>query len=246
MRRWTMTALLAAAWALAGLGTSTAGEPNTLSEAEKAAGWKLLFDGQTTHGWRGYQRREMPPGWKVTDGILSRESGGAGGKGAGGGDDIVTVDQYQNFELKVDWKIVAGANSGILYRVVEDPPASWEWAPEMQILDNSKYVGRDARQLAGACYDLYASSKDMSKPAGQWNEARVVVNGNHVEHWLNGQQVVTYELHSRDWTDRVAKSKFKDKPHYGQAAKGLICLQDHSDKVQFRNIKLRVLPAAGP
>jgi hypothetical protein len=221
---------------------ASADEPlNTLSEQEKQDGWKLLFDGKTTAGWRGYNMKEMPKGWQVLEGALVRVKGGAGGKGAGGGDDIITLQQYEDFELSLEWKIAAGGNSGVLYRVAEGATTSWHVAPEMQVLDNAKYPGRDKRQLAGACYDLYAPAKDVSKPAGQWNKAKVLAKGKHVEHWLNGQKIVEYELGSDDWNSRLAKSKFKDLAHFAKAGKGHICLQDHSDRVEYRNIKIRVL-----
>jgi hypothetical protein len=234
------------AWLLLSMGweaAAVAQGPNTLSDAEKSAGWRLLFDGQTTAGWRGWRMKEMPNGWKVIDGVMTRVSGGAGGKGAGGGDDIVTVEQFDNFELQIEWRIVAGGNSGILFRVTEDAETSWHVAPEMQVLDNTKHPNRDKRQLAGACYDLYAPAKDVTKPVGQWNHARIVADGPHIEHWLNGEKVVAYEIGGDDWNARIAKSKFKDKPKFAKAAKGLICLQDHSDRIEFRSIKVRPLPA---
>jgi cytochrome c len=221
------------------------GQPeNTLTDAEKQAGWKLLFDGKSTAGWRGYKMDKMPPGWQVIDGKLVRVSGGAGGKGAGGGDDIVTVEQFDNFELKLDWKIVDRAgNSGLVLRASENAVTSWHTGPEMQILDNAAYPGRDVRQLAGACYDLYAPAKDVSRPRGEWNEARVVANGRHIEHWLNGTKLLEYELGSDDWKERVAKSKFKDMKHFHDPPlKGHICLQDHTARIEYRNIKLRPLP----
>ena len=218
-------------------------EHNRLSEEERAAGWKLLFDGQTTDGWRGYKRERMPPGWKVIDGALVRVSGGAGGKGAGGGDDIVTADQFDDFELKLQWKIVDRAgNSGLIIRASEDSVTSWHTGPEMQILDNAAYPGRDVRQLAGACYDLYAPSKNVSKPRGEWNSVRVVARGPHIEHWLNGVKLLEYELGSDDWNARVAESKFKDMPHFKDPPlRGHICLQDHTARIEYRNIKIRPL-----
>ena len=217
-------------------------EPNTLSEEEKKAGWKLLFDGKTTGGWRGYKKETMPPGWRAVDGILARVAGGAGGKGAGGGDDIVTLDEYESFELSLEWKLVPGGNAGVLYRVVEKAATSWHEAPEMQVLDDAKWPSRDRKQLAGACYDLYAPSKPMVKPAGEWNQARLKVDGPKVEHWLNGEKIVEYEIGSEDWNARVATSKFKNMPLFAKAAKGRICIQDHSDRGEYRNIKIRVIP----
>jgi cytochrome c len=237
--------LLALAAVLVGWGAAPSQEPNVLTEAEKKAGWKLLFDGRSTDGWRGYKMAGMPPGWKVLGGALVRVSGGAGGKGAGGGDDIITLAQYDNFELSLEWKIVPGGNSGFLFRVSEDAVTAWHTAPEVQILDNAKYPTRDKRQLAGACYDLYAPTRDVTRPAGEWNQLRLLVDGNHVEHWLNGEKIVAYELGSPDWKTRVAGSKFKKMTGFAKNAKGHICLQDHSDRVEFRNLKIRPLPSRG-
>jgi len=139
-------------------------------------------------------------------------------------------------------RIAAGGNSGLLYRVVEGAKTSWHIAPEFQLLDNTKWPTRDIRQLAGACYDLYAPWKDATKQVGEWNQARLVANGPHVEHYLNGALLLEYTVGSEDWNRRVAESKFKEKPEFAKATKGHICLQDHSDTIEFRNIKLRTLP----
>jgi hypothetical protein len=216
---------------------------NALTEVEKQAGWKLLFDGKTTEGWRGYKMEKMPPGWQVIDGALVRVSGGAGGKGAGGGDDIITTQPYDDFELTLQWKIVDRAgNSGLIIRASEDAVTSWHTGPEMQILDNAAYPGRDEKQLAGACYDLYAPTKDVSNPRGEWNTVRVVAKGPHIEHWLNGVKLLEYELGSDDWKELVAKSKFRDMKHFQDPPmKGYICLQDHTARIEYRNIKIRPL-----
>ncbi len=218
-------------------------ETNSLTEAEKQAGWELLFDGKTTDGWRGYKMDRMPPGWQVIDEALVRATGGAGGKGAGGGDDIVTRKQYDDFELKLEWKVVDRAgNSGVILRASEDAVTSWHTGPEMQVLDNAAYPDRIATQLAGACYDLYAPVRDVSRPRGEWNEVRVLARKGHIEHWLNGVKVVEYELGSADWKKRVANSKFKNMKHFlSPPARGHICLQDHTSRTEYRNIKIRVL-----
>ena len=225
------------------LSLTAAPPPNTLTETEKKAGWKLLFDGKTTTGWRGYKMDKMPPGWSVIDGALVRVAGGAGGKGAGGGDDIVTTEEYESFDLQLEYKTVANGNSGVLYHVSEEPITAWHYAPEVQLLDNSAHPTRSKLELAAACYDVYAPSKDTTKPPGQWNHMRILVEGPHVEHWLNGEKVTEYELWSDDWKQRVAKSKHKDRPKFGTFKKGPIALQDHTDRLEFRNIKIRVLPS---
>jgi cytochrome c len=219
-------------------------QQNCLTDDEKQAGWRLLFDGRTTEGWRGYKKEKTPPGWKVIDGALVRVSGGEGGKGAGGGDDIITVGQFDNFELQLEWKIVDRAgNSGIVLRASEDGVTSWHTGPEMQILDNAAYPGRSVKELAGACYDLYAPVRDVSHSRGEWNAVRVVADGKHIEHWLNGVKLLEYELGSDDWVQRVAKSKFKSMQHFKEPPmKGYICLQDHTARIEYRNIKIRPLP----
>jgi len=224
-------------------GFVAAAENNTLSDEEKKAGWKLLFDGKTTDGWRGYKMEKMPPGWRVIDGALVRVQGGEGGKGAGGGDDVMTVDQYENFEFKVDWRIMDKAgNSGIIIRAAEDAVTSWHTGPECQILDNPAYPGRNMKELAGACYDLYAPARDVYRGLKEWNEARIVANGMHIEHWLNGVKMCEYEMGSPEWKKLVAPSKFKDFKHFKEPpTKGYIVLQDHTARLEFRNIKVRVI-----
>ena len=213
----------------------TSGMHNTLTAAERTAGWRLLFDGRTTDGWRGYNRTDMPAGWQVVNGTLARVSEGG---------DIVTRDQYADFELALEWRVEPGGNSGIFYRGVELPDQPiYVSAPEMQVLDDARHRdGQSPLTSAGAVYGLYPAPRGIVRPAGEWNAARVVVNGSRVEHWLNGTQVAVYELGSEDWAKRVAAAKFAEWPAYGKAARGHIGLQDHGDPVAYRSIKLRVLP----
>ncbi len=210
------------------------GAANQLSEKERAEGWRLLFDGKTTKGWRGYKNDKMPEGWEVVDGALARTKGGG---------DIVTEQQFDSFELAIDWKISEAGNSGIMYRVSEQFGAPYETGPEYQVLDNAKHPdGRHPETTAGSCYALYAPTRDVTRPVGQWNTARIVVNGNHVEHWMNGEKLVAYEISSADWESLVKKSKFASMPHFGREPKGYIDLQDHGNRVEYRNIKIRPLP----
>ncbi len=207
---------------------------NTLSDAEKAAGWRLLFDGTTTRGWRNYGKPTLSDGWKVQDGALTRT-------GAGG--DIITTDEFKNFELSIDWKIEVGGNSGVFYRAREDTDAIYWNAVEMQVLDDAKNPDGQSRMTsAGAAYDLYPSPAGHVHAGGEWNTARLIVTGNHVEHWLNGFKLLEYEVGSPDWNSKVAGSKFKPYPRFGKNAQGHIGLQDHGNVVAFRNIKIRVLP----
>lgn len=221
------------------LAVDRAGErkPNTLTRAEVKAGWKLLFDGKTTRGWRGYRTRTAPPAWVAREGalVLEKKDGVAGG-------DLLTRDQYESFELVIDWKVTDGGNSGIIYHVRESAEHPWQTGPEVQLLDNGKHPdGKNALTSAGSCYGLYPPGKDVTRPVGEWNTARLVVNGPSIEHWLNGQKIVTYEKGSADWDDKVAASKFKTFPDYGKGTRGHIALQDHGDRVELRNIRLRVL-----
>ena len=204
---------------------------NRLSPEEQRGGWVLLFDGQTTAGWRGYQMPAMPSGWTVVDGALTRT-------GAGG--DIITTGQYASFELALEWKLAPGGNSGVMYRVTEADEWSYRTGPEMQILDDAAHAdGLNRLTAAGSAYGLYAAPAGIVTPAGEWNQARILVQGSHVEHWLNGVKVVSYELGSAEWQAKVAASKFGAWPGYGRAPRGHIALQDHGDPVAFRNIKIR-------
>ena len=217
--------------------------PNTLTESERQQGWKLLFDGKTTHGWRGFRQPTAPPEWEVKDGVLSlnrhTEAGQPGTLNTG----LMTEGEWADFELQLDWKIDAGANSGVFYRMTEAGTQPNQTGIEMQILDNQQHP--DAKngpiRQAGACYQVYPALKDATHPVGEWNHARLVVKGTHVEHWLNDVKVVEYELGSADWLARVAQSKYKNSPRYGREPKGHFLLQDHSHHVEFRNIKLREL-----
>ena len=207
---------------------------NTLTPEERAAGWRLLFDGHSTAGWRGWQMDSMPSGWGVRDGALTRVRPAA---------DIITREKFKNFELSLEWNVAPGGNSGIFYRASEDETAIYWTAPEMQVLDDAAHPdGQSRLTAAGADYGLYPAPAGIVKPAGQWNQARIIVNGNHVEHWLNGVKVVEYELGSPDWEARVKASKFVDHPRYGRNAEGYIGLQEHEFRVAYRNIKIRVLP----
>ncbi len=210
------------------------GPHNTLTSTEKAAGWRLLFDGKTIAGWRGFKKDSMPAGWQVVDGSLARVAPAG---------DIMTRDKYRDFELTLEWNISVGGNSGIFYRASEDDSEIYWSAPEMQVLDDAKHPdGLSRLTAAGADYDIYPSPAGVVKAAGEWNQVRLVVKGNHVEHWLNGVKVVEYELGSPDWEARVKASKFAPHVHYGRNREGYIGLQDHGDRVAYRDIKIRVLP----
>jgi hypothetical protein len=209
--------------------------PNVLSPSEQADGWKLLFDGKTTTGWRNFGKQTISPSWQVIDGSLVRADSAAG--------DIITVDKFKNFDLALDWKVAPKGNSGIFYRATEEADTIWKAAPEMQVLDDAGHEnGKDPMTSAGANYALYPAPRGVVHPAGEWDHARILVNGNHVEHWLNGVKLFEYELGSEDWKARVAKAKFHAYPIFGTAPEGHIGLQDHGDHVEFRNIRIKTLP----
>jgi len=218
--------------------TARASEPNQLTDAEKQAGWKLLFDGQTTNGWRGYKQTAMPAkGWRVEDGVLKKIGGERGG-------DIITDEKFNDFDLTWEWRISPAGNNGIKYLVTEDRPS----APgqEYQMIDDSK--NPDAKvgpqRATGSFYDVLPPSDDKAlKAVGEWNQSRVLIQGNHVEHWLNGKKVLEYELGSDALKTAVAKSKFKNAPGFGEKITVHILLTDHGDECWFRNIKIRVLSA---
>jgi hypothetical protein len=211
----------------------SAAAPNALTAAERAAGWRLLFDGSTTSGWRNYGKQGAAPGWQAVDGALTRVAGGG---------DLITVERFGNFELALEWNIAEGGNSGVFFRAIEGPEQIYFSAPEMQVLDDARHRdGQSTLTSAGSNFGLHPAARGVVRPAGQWNAARLVVQGNHVEHWLNGRKVVEYELGSPEWQQLVANSKFNQWPEYGKASEGHIGLQDHGDRVAFRNIKIRVL-----
>ena len=196
--------------------------------------WRSLFDGKTLKGWHVFKKPGSTTGWEVVDGAITRVGAGA---------DIVTDEQFANFELELEWKIAPGGNSGIMFRVDETGQQTYTTGPEMQVLDDARHAdGKSRLTSAGAAYGLYPSPAGVVKPADEWNKVRLVVNGAHVEHWLNGQKVVEYELWSPDWEAKVKASKFAEWPGFGRGKTGHIALQDHGDRVAYRNIRVRVLP----
>lgn len=214
----------------------------SLSKKEKKAGWKLLFDGTTTNGWRGYQKKEAPSAWKVQDGALFFDAD-AKKAGASGGD-IMTDGEYENYELELQWKISEGGNSGIIFGVHEDPKfkATYATGPEMQVLDDAKHAdGKIHKHNSGDLYDLIASPARYAKPVGEWNTAKIIKKDGKITLIFNGQKTAEVTMGSDEWKELVGKSKFKTWEGFGAFAKGHIALQDHGDKVWYRNIKIRQL-----
>ncbi|MFO0376342.1 MAG: DUF1080 domain-containing protein, partial [bacterium] len=196
-------------------------------------GWTLLFDGSTP-AFRGFKKQAMPDkGWVVRDGLLVHTAGGGGG-------DIVTLEQYGDFEFSVEWRAAAGANSGIIYRASEAFDYPWMTGPEMQILDDDGHRdGKGPKTRAGTLYDLFPCTHDVVRPAGEWNHARVVTRGSRIEHWLNGVKVVDIDMDSEEYKKAHAASKWPGMKAFGTTRSGHIALQDHGDEVAFRNIMVR-------
>lgn len=222
---------------------------NELSQKEKEEGWKLLFDGKTTEGWRGYNKDSFPSqGWVVEDGALKVQGTGSGE--AGGGGDIIYDEQFKDFELTLEWKVSEGGNSGVFYlaQEIEGEPI-YTSAPEMQILDNDKHpdarLGKDGNRQAGSLYDLIPAKPQNAKPVGEWNKISILVYRGTVVHNQNGENVVEYHLWTDQWKEMVKNSKFKDWENFlnagGNDKQGFIGLQDHGDDVWFRNIKIKNL-----
>lgn len=226
----------------------TGQSPNTLTEEEREAGWRLLWDGRSGWGWRSAQAREFPKqGWEMKDGALTVL--GSSGAGAPGGGDILTEASFAAFELKFEFRLTPGANSGVKYYVHTDLEAAKGSAVglEYQLLDDDRHPdakrGRDGNRTLASLYDLLPASNTKARPAGEWNAARIVSDGVRVEHWLNGTQVLEYERGTEAFRERIAQSKYQGWPGFGELAAGPILLQDHGDRVSFRNLKIREIPA---
>jgi len=232
--------------------------PNTLTAQEKAEGWRLLWDGKTTDGWRSARREQFPAsGWEIKDGIITVLKG-SGAESTRGGD-IITREQYSDFDLQVDFKITPGANSGIKIFVqtnIGPITKSGEKAAvgsaiglEYQILDDVLHpdakLGRNGNRTMASLYDLIpAATTKKPNPIGQWNHARILSKGQHIEFWLNGEKVVEFERGDKAFREAVAASKYKNIEGFGEWPQGHILLQDHGNTVSFRNVKIRTFPAA--
>ena len=208
---------------------------NTLTAKEKKEGWRLLFNGKNLDGWKTFQGKEIT-GWKIIDGILNNS-----GVGSDHGGDIVTREKFQNFELYIEWKISSKSNSGIFYHVNEKiGKAIYESGPEYQLIDDKGWPEKlHEDQYSGANYAMNAPQNAKVKDIDEWNQTLIIVDGTHVQHYLNGVKVVDYYLWDADWKSRKENGKWKDFPYYGMAKKGQIGLQDHGGLAQFRNMKIK-------
>jgi hypothetical protein len=213
--------------------------------ADGEAGWIVLFDGTSTDAWRGYNRDSFPEsGWVIEGGTLVlRPARGLAGRSGG---DLITRRTFRDFDLRLEWKIAKGGNSGIFYHALEQPDTAIYWsALEMQILDDAHHPdslrGVGGNRRAGALYDLLSIHPRAARPYGEWNEARIVSRGPTVEHWLNGERVLAFERWTAEWRALLEASKFRVHSEFGEAREGHIGLQDHGDVVWFRNIRIREL-----
>lgn len=214
-------------------GTHSAGAGGMAAPLD-SAGWHTLFDGTSLAAFRGYKSDSVPAGWHIVDGTLTK-SGSVG--------DLVTRDKFGDFELAFDWKLGPGGNSGVMYRVTEEYDHMYWSGPEYQLLDDAGHPdGKNRLTAAGSAYAVYPSPAGVVKPANQWNSSLIVVKGNHVQHWMNGQKLLEYDLQSPDWKAKVKASKFSAWPNYGLARTGYIGIQgDHDGVLSLRNIKVREL-----
>ena len=238
---------IGAAALLMGIAASCAPSHNTLTKKEAAEGWVLLFDGETTNGWRNYNSTDPNTAWHVVDGCLQAKGSGDDATGY-----IVTEKEYENFILSWDWKLSKGGNSGMIYHVVESPRFSVPYVtgPEYQLIDVEGWEEANAPtkleewQKLGVDYAMHLPDQSKMKvnPQGEWNNSMIVFDNGHVEHWLNGEKIVEFEAWTDDWFARKASGKWGNATEYGLASKGVICLQDHGYPASFRNIKIKELP----
>lgn len=211
-----------------------AAELNTLTPAEQADGWKLLFDGHSLAGWRSFRTDTPGAAWQVENGVLINE---------GKTGDLMTRGVYGNFEFSFEWKISEGGNSGVIYRIALGEAAAYRTGPEYQLLDNAKAEDNQVpNHLAGSLYDVGpAPARDATRPVGEWNTSKIIVRAWRIEHWLNGEKVVEIDLASEAGRAAIARSKFKEWPKFATMGRGFIALQDHGHHVSFRNLKVREL-----
>tara|TARA_B100000029_G_scaffold405938_1_gene406454 strand:- start:4186 stop:5535 length:1350 start_codon:yes stop_codon:yes gene_type:complete len=195
--------------------------------------WRSLLGDPLADTWRGYRLESMPDGWQMVDGALSR---------VGDAGDIITIEKFEDFELRFEWKVEHGGNSGVFFGVIEDGDVAWHSGPEYQLLHNAGHPdGQAAITAAGSNYAVHPPIEDMTNPVGEWNRSRLLVRRGHVEHWMNGRHLLSYEIGNDEWQHRVTDSKFSELPLYGQSRRGHIAIQDHGDPIWFRNMRIRTL-----
>jgi hypothetical protein len=245
---WKLAIMLFLPFMIACSGGNQSNQEQSAEAVEEAPEeeWIMLFNGENLDGWKRYGADEIGPLWSAQNGTILCDGEGLGeGSGEWGGS-LITLEQFGNFELEVEWKISPGGNSGILYHVVESPEYSHAYStgPEYQVLDDGGWKGDELTpaQMAGSNYDMYAAPEDKKlNPAGQWNSSRIIYNDGHVEHYLNGKLTVEFDEGSEEFKERYENSKWPDYPGWNKYKTGSIALQDHGAPVWFRNIRIRRL-----
>ena len=229
----------------AGQSTSgTSASPNMLTETQKKDGWQLMFDGTSTKGWHSFNNKTNASAWKAADGTLFMEPFNADSTRNRNAGDIISDEEFENFHFKTDWKVSSKGNSGIIFYAQEDPKYRYSYytGPEMQVLDNNGHPdAKIIKHRAGDLYDLISGAPETVKPAGEWNTAEIIANKGSLEFYLNGTKVVATTMWDDNWRNMIANSKFKTMSDFGTFRKGRICIQDHGDKVWFRNIMIKRL-----
>lgn len=206
-----------------------------LSKWEAQSGYVSLFNGQNLDGWKGWKRDTIPGAWRAVEGEMRVVPGDDDG-------DLCTVRQFGDFDLRVEFKNSKNTNSGIIYRAQEDYPEAWKTGPEYQVFDDfSAYGNKPSKTSSGSIFDVYAPSAGVCRPPGQWNEARIVAKGNHIEHWLNGVKVIDIEIGSAEFQEKLGRSKFARTAGFATKARGYLVLQDHGHEVAFRRLRLKEL-----
>jgi len=238
MRKLNYLSILISAFVAISCNSVDKKENNTLTKQEIKDNWELLFDGKLMDSWEIFKTSAPVTGWKIVNGEMQNS-----GVGSDHGGDIITKNEYENFELNLEWKVAPQSNSGIFYHVQTGVTnAIYESGPEYQLIDGKGWPDHiEANQYSGSNYAMQAPVDTEVKPVGEWNKTRIIVRNPHVEHWLNGKKVVEYDLWSDEWKARKEAGKWKDAPYYGIAKKGHIGLQDHGGLTSFRNIKIKVL-----
>jgi type 1 glutamine amidotransferase len=217
-------------WAATGKVTLPSQPPNFLTAAEKKAGFRLVFNGRDLTGWRGYKKKDASKGWVVEDGAIHR---------TGGGGDLITSEQFGDFDLRFDWKVGRGSNSGVIYHVRETQNATYRTGPEYQVLDDANHRA-GSKHAAASLYDMVAPKGNKPKPTGVYNTGRIVIRKGRLEHWLNGVKVVDSPIAGEEWKAMIRASKFRKMPEFGTYASGHIALQDHGNAVWYRSIRIKV------
>lgn len=227
---------------MAGCSKPSEGINSTAPSEQNSDDWISLFDGKSLDGWRGYNGVEIEGVWVAEDGVLHLTGQPKGSPHV----NIITEAEYDDFDLRFDWKVEAGTNSGVMFHVGEGPKQPYLTGPEYQVLDNFGFRSGKGepvgpKEHSGSNYAIEPAVSDETKPIGEWNEGRIVVQGNHVEYWLNGVKTAYYEMHSEKWNEQVANVKFSKWKDFATLGKGHISLQDHGHRVWFRNLKIKEL-----